>query len=206
MNYFDYILISIVGLSMVLSVWRGFVREIISLVGLILAFFVASHVSGDAGTFLNDWIENDSIANIAGFIIVFVLVMIAVGLIGALVRKLVTMAALSATDRALGMFFGAARGLLLIGLAFLIYTAYAKPTQSWMHKSVLTPYALQLSNLIGKTIPKGYPFSTQSPPPQLPSARNMVEKATQTIQNNISPEDQDEMKSVLVDVLKDNKP
>ena len=191
---------------MVLSVWRGFVREIISLIGIVLAFFVAGRVSGDAGSFLNEWIENGSIANIAGFILVFVLVMVTVGIIGALVRKLVTMADLSTTDRTLGVFFGAARGVLLIGVAFLIYTAYAKPDQSWMQKSALTPYAIQLSDIIGQTIPKGYPFSTQSPPPQLPSAKSIVEKTTNAIKDSITPEDQDEIKSLFVDALKDNKP
>jgi membrane protein required for colicin V production len=205
-NYFDYILITIVGLSMVLSVWRGFVREIISLIGLVLAFFTASRISGDVGDYLNDWIENDSIANVAGFILIFVLVMVIVGLIGAFVRKLVHMADLSATDRTLGIFFGTARGLLLIGVAFLIYTAYAKPDQSWMKKSVLTPYAIQLGDLIGQTIPDGLPFSTQDNVPQLPSAKKVTQQAVETIKNSITPEDQDAMKSLFVDALKDNKP
>ncbi|MDX8387717.1 MAG: CvpA family protein [Ghiorsea sp.] len=206
MNYFDYILITIVGLSMVLSVWRGFVREVISLIGLVLAFFAASRVSGDAGGYLNDWIENDSIANIAGFVFIFVLIMVTVGLIGSLVRKLIHMADLSATDRTLGIFFGAARGLLLIGVAFLIYTAYAKPDQTWMKKSALTPYAIQLSDLIGQTIPEGLPFSTQDDVPKLPTAKEATEKAVETIKNSITPKDQDAMKSLFVDALKDSKP
>jgi membrane protein required for colicin V production len=60
-------------------------------------------------------------------VLIFVLVMFIVGAIGFIVRKLVDMAALTATDRTLGMLFGAARGLLLIGTAFLMYTAYASP-------------------------------------------------------------------------------
>ncbi|MDQ6977332.1 MAG: CvpA family protein [Ghiorsea sp.] len=208
MNYFDYILITIVGLSMVLSIWRGFVREIISLIGLVLAFFVAGRMSGDAGSLLNGWIENNTIANVAGFVFVFVLIMVIVGLIGALIRKLVHMADLTATDRTLGVFFGAARGVLLIGVAFLAYTSYAKPDQTWMQKSLLTPYALQLSDLIGKTIPKDYPLSTQAgaSKPQLPSATQVVQNVVETAKDHISDQDQEAMKSLLLDTIKDTKP
>ena len=114
MNFVDYILIAIVGLSMVLSLWRGFVREVISLIGLVLAFLAASRLSGSTGDFLGQWIGNATVADIAGFALIFIIVMIVVGLIGAVIRKLVDMAALTATDRTLGIFFGAARGMLLI--------------------------------------------------------------------------------------------
>lgn len=208
MNYFDYILITIVGLSMVLSIWRGFVREIISLIGLVLAFFIAGRMSGDVGALLHDWIEISAIANVAAFVLIFVTTMIAVGLISAFIRKLVDMADLTATDRTLGVFFGAARGVLLIGVAFLAYTSYAKPDQTWMQKSLLTPYVLQLSDLIGKTIPKDYPLSTQAGAnkPKMPSAKQMVQRTVNTVKDHISDQDQEAMKSLLLDTLKDSKP
>ncbi len=175
MNLFDYLLIAIVGLSMVLSLWRGFVREVISLIGLVTAFFAASRASGMAADLMHSWVPNTTVANITGFILVFVAVMVVVALIGALIRKLVDMADLTATDRTLGMFFGFARGLLLIGLFFLIYTSYAKPDTSWMKKSMLTPYAVELGNLLGKAIPEEYPFSQQTggklPQSKIPAIR-----------------------------------
>ncbi|MDQ7011218.1 MAG: CvpA family protein [Mariprofundaceae bacterium] len=161
MNFFDYLLIAIVGLSMALSLWRGFVREIISLIGLVAAFLVASRVSGATGDFLGQWISNGTVADIAGFVLVFVIIMVLVGLIGAIIRKLVDIADLTATDRTLGMLFGLARGMLLIALSFLIYTSYAKPDKPWIKDSLLAPYAISLGDLLGKAIPEGYPFSRQ---------------------------------------------
>ncbi len=146
---------------MVLSLWRGFVREIISLIGLMAAFLAASRTSGMAANLMHGWISNTTAANITGFALVFVAVMVVVALAGALVRKLVDMADLTATDRTLGMFFGFARGLLLIGLFFLIYTSYTKPDTPWMKQSMLAPYAIEMGNLLGKAIPGGYPFSRQ---------------------------------------------
>jgi len=144
---------------MVWSLWRGFVREIISLIGLVAAFFAASRVSGMTANPLHNWISNTMAADITGFVIVFIAVMVAVALIGAMIRKLVDMSKLSASDRTLGVFFGLARGLLLIGLFFLIYTSYAKPDRPWMKASLLTPYAIEMGNLLGEAIPEGYPFS-----------------------------------------------
>lgn len=171
MNFIDYILIAIVGLSMVLSIWRGFVREIISLIGLVAAFLLASRFSGQSGDFLSQWINNPTAADIAGFFLIFVIVMIVVGLVGSLLRGLVDMAALTATDRTLGIFFGAARGMFLIALCFLVYTSYSKPDAKWLKESQLTPYAIELGEMLGQMIPEGYPFSRQGGAQQ-PSAQN----------------------------------
>jgi len=203
-NFFDYTLITIIGLSMVLSLWRGFVREIISLIGLVLAFFAASRVAGDTSDILDDYISNNTVSDVAAFILVFVLVMMVVGLIGMMVRKLVDLADLTATDRTLGVFFGAARGMLLIGVVFLIYTSYAKPDHPWMTKSILTPYVIQLSELIGKTIPEDYPFSTRTHG-RLPSPQ-ISQQALEVISNHIPIQDKDAMKEILLDTLKEAKP
>ncbi len=192
MNFVDYILITIVGLSMVLSLWRGFVREIISLTGLVAAFLIASRLSGRTGDFLSQWITNPTGADVAGFALVFVIVMILVGLVGAIIRRLVDLAALTATDRTLGVFFGAARGMLLIALCFLVYTSYTRPDASWLKKSQLAPYAIELGDMLGGMIPQGYPFSRQGgakyPSPQATNAR---------LQDIIPIKDKNALKSII---------
>jgi len=192
LNFIDYILIAIVGLSMVLSLWRGFVREIISLIGLVAAFLLASRFSGQSGDFLGQWITNPTGADIAGFALIFVIVMIIVGLIGALIRGLVDMAALTATDRTLGIFFGAARGMFLIALCFLVYTSYTKPDAAWLKGSMLTPYAIELGNMLGEMIPEGYPFSRQGSA-QLPAPQN----TNAHMSDLISVKDKQALKAIL---------
>ena len=196
MNFFDYILIGLVGLSVILSLWRGFVREVISLIGLVAAFLLASRASGYAGDFLTQWIPNGTVADIAGFALVFVLVMITVGIVGAVIRKLVDMADLTATDRFLGVFFGMARGLLLIAVSFLIYTSYKPSEPDWLKQSLLAPYAVQMGDLLGQAIPEEYPFSRQggvklrSPQLHLPSI------------SDIPMGDKDALKNMIQDHLK----
>ncbi len=191
MNLFDYLLITVIGLSMILSLWRGFVREIISLIGLVAAFLVSSRVSGQTGDFLGRWISNGTLADIAGFALVFVLVMIAVGLLGALVRRLVDAADLTATDRTLGVLFGLARGGLLVSLGFLIFTSYASPDQKWLKGSLLAPYGIKAGDWLGRAIPAGYPFSRQgggvraSSPSLLPAAKRVPVADRQALESII---------------------
>jgi len=154
MNALDYLLLTIVGLSAVLSLWRGFVREMISLIGLVAAFFIAAHTSAATADWLSAWIRWRALAQVAGFALVFVLVSFAFGLLGALVRKLVDAADLTATDRLLGVLFGIARGVLLIALVFFGYTKLMDRYPSWMQQSRLAPYAIQLGKALGRLIPE----------------------------------------------------
>jgi len=178
---------------MILSLWRGFVREVISLIGLAAAFLLASRTSGYAGEFLSQWLPNHTVADIAGFALVFVLVMLMVGIVGAVVRKLVDMADLTATDRMLGVFFGIARGFLLIAVSFLIYTSYSTDKPEWLKQSMLAPYAVKMGDLLGQAIPKEYPFSRQGgaklPSPQLSKVfhaiQNQAEDGKESIKDMI---------------------
>jgi membrane protein required for colicin V production len=207
-NFFDYVLIAIVGLSMVLSLWRGFVREIISLIGLVAAFMIASRTSAMTGDFLGNWMPKGTVSDIAGFILVFVIIMVVVGLTGVIIRKLVDMAQLTATDRTLGVFFGFARGLLLIALSFLIFTTYdPKHRQPWLTESTLSPYAIKLGDLLGKAIPAGYPFSRQGPSGKIPVPQKQT-KATKPSkdqpddQSDISAHDREMLKSIIQKSMK----
>ncbi|RME83173.1 MAG: CvpA family protein [Zetaproteobacteria bacterium] len=161
MNALDYLILLILGLSAALSLWRGFVREVISLLGLVAAFWIASRASPIAADWFSHWIRFQPLAELAGFVFVFVLVSFAAGLIGALAGKLVDAAHLTATDRMLGMLFGLVRGALLVGLAFLAYTSVVSQEPSWMRASRLAPYGKAIGAWIGGLIPAGFPLSRQ---------------------------------------------
>ena len=128
------------------------------------------------------------------------LILFIVGILGAIIRNLVAMADLTTTDRTLGIFFGAARGLLLISLAFLIYTSYAKPDHKWMKESMLTPHAIQAGDMIGKVIPEGYPFSRQGDASS--SSGTAKEMLPEKLTDRISTADKKELQSIIQDSMK----
>jgi len=161
LNILDYLLLTVLGISVIVSFYRGFIREAISLLGLIVAFFAAQQLSGPAGSFLHQWVANRGVADMLGFVLVFILALIFMGLIGASLGKLMDLAELSGTDRGLGILFGLARGLLLIAIVALLYSAYGKGNEAWVKHSRLAPYAMQLGNLLGTFLPASCPLSRQ---------------------------------------------
>ncbi len=158
-NFLDYALMALVGISMVFAFYRGFIREAISLLGLVASFLIAQQLTGSAGKFLSTWVANRGIADILGFTLVFIIALIFTGLLGASLGKLMDMAEISGTDRGLGLMFGLARGLLLVAIMALIYSSYGKLDKPWLKESILAPYAMKLGELLGQTLPENCPLS-----------------------------------------------
>ncbi len=174
MSLLDYILLIIIGLSMSLSLWRGLSRELIAMIGLFASFFIASRFGMHLSDYLSDEIGAGNIANILGFVLTFFAVSLSFSLINALTQKVIEVSHLSILDRLLGLCFGALRGCLLISIFFLIYTSYGSEKQAWISHSSLSPYALNMADLLGKTIPARYPFSRQAGASSAPQMKDLI--------------------------------
>lgn len=110
----DWLIIIIVALSGMLSLFRGFIKEAISLVAWICAFLVTSkfyEVLAQKLTFLSD---DGMVRSAVACIVLFVATLCVVGLCGAIIRAMVHKVGLSGTDRLLGMVFGILRGILIV--------------------------------------------------------------------------------------------
>jgi membrane protein required for colicin V production len=120
MNPLDWALVAVVGVSVLLGLLRGFMRELFSLAGWIagvwLAFLYAQPIAGRV-PFAADW---PLAKTAAAAVLIVVGCVFAAALAGWLVRELVKAARLSAADRTLGGLFGFARGLLLVGVAVFL--------------------------------------------------------------------------------------
>lgn len=120
MTLFDYAVLAIIGCSVLLSVVRGLVRELLALAGWVVAFVVANLFSGTVSEWLPDALGNPSVRVLAAFVLLFVATLIAMSLIALAAKGLVHGAGLSAEDRILGAFFGFARGLLVVMVLVLL--------------------------------------------------------------------------------------
>ena len=95
LNILDYVLLGIIGLSTLAALYRGFIRELIDLVGLIIAFYVAQHFAADIGAWLQQWIHEPQLATTGGFILGFVATLILTAILGALLAGLINLTSLS---------------------------------------------------------------------------------------------------------------
>ena len=138
----DWVIIAVLVLSTVLAIAQGFFQEVFSLAGVVLGFLLASwdyRVVSSNLSFVNPpWM-----ADITGFFIIFIVVVILAGTIGRIVSWGVKQAGLRWIDRVLGGAFGLVRGALVVTVLLMATAAFA-PQSQWLARSSLAPYFLVL--------------------------------------------------------------
>jgi membrane protein required for colicin V production len=160
--WLDYILLVIVAVSALLSLWRGFVMEAISLVSWIVALWVAVIFFQDLAELMTDWIVSASIRDVAAFAMLFIGTVLVGGLVNFLVGQLVAKTGLTATDRALGMLFGFVRGVVIVAVLVLLAGLTALPQDPWWREALLLGHfqdmALWLSSFLPDHIAENIRF------------------------------------------------
>ncbi|HSH73056.1 MAG TPA: CvpA family protein [Methylophilaceae bacterium] len=120
MTSFDYAVLAIIGLSVLLSIMRGFIREILALTSWVAAFFVAKIYTLELAPLLPEGIPSEALRFLAAFIILFLATLLVCSLLAIALSQLFKNIGLNWLDRMLGVIFGLARGVLIVGvLVFL---------------------------------------------------------------------------------------
>jgi len=139
MTIVDWIIVGAIALSAVVGMFRGFIKEALSLVGWLAAFIIASTFAPALAAEFTG-IEAASVRYMAAYAAIFVASLIAVALINGFLSALVEATGLSGTDRVLGAAFGLARGFIII-LAVVVFLPGFVPVDKdgWWTSSVLIP-------------------------------------------------------------------
>ena len=120
MNVLDYTILIVVGISALVGLLRGFVRETVSLLVWIGAFWLALTYSAPAADRMSDLIQEPSLRIAAAFVSLFLLVLASGVVINYLLAGLLKKTGLRVSDRILGVLFGLARGGLVVGLGMVL--------------------------------------------------------------------------------------
>lgn len=137
----DWVILGIIGVSALISLFRGFVREALSLAGWIAAFLVARGFYEAFAVLLESHIPTTSIRLAVAWAILFVITLLLAGLVNYLAGRMIAKAGMSGTDRMLGMIFGAARGVLVVALLVLGLRQFTPvPQDDWWQESSLLPH------------------------------------------------------------------
>lgn len=147
MNWADWLIVGIVGLSCLVSLMRGFVQEAMSLTVWFLAIAVAMLFGEQLSAMMTDSIATPSLRNIIAFSGLFVVTVVLGSLVSKLLGQLVNSVGLGSTDRILGTLFGFARGVIIV-LALLIFVPAVINVQGddWWQSSTLIPHVLRLED------------------------------------------------------------
>lgn len=142
----DVVILIVTAVSCLFGLWRGFVREVLSLLAWIAALIVARLYSEAFGPMLGSWIASESMQTVFAFAVLFVATLIAGALVNHLVGKLIDIAGLKLTDRLLGGVFGIARSVVIL-MVFIYFGTSFFATERWWLESRLIPYGVELLEL-----------------------------------------------------------
>ncbi len=141
LTWVDWAIITIVALSTLVSLWRGFTREALSLAGWVAAFIIANLYATELASSLTGYISNVTARYVAAWLLLFLTVLVVTTLIGIVVSQLVKATGLGPTDRLLGTLFGFTRGVVIVMvLVFLVRELLPPRDQVWLHQAQLMPH------------------------------------------------------------------
>ncbi len=153
LSLLDYGLLGVLILSSVLGLFRGFVREVLSLVAWVLAFWLAQRYTGELSDHLEAVISTGSLRQLAAFLVLFLGSLIVFALFNRLLTLLVRASKLGSLDRILGCIFGTLRGLV-IGIVFIALADLTPlADQSGWRGSVVGDYYRQLGSWAKARLP-----------------------------------------------------
>lgn len=145
MIWVDYFILGVIVLSALLSLWRGFIKEALSLATWIAAPVVAILFYEAFAQWFEQWLSVPSARKALAFGILVVMVLILGGVANYLIGQLVAKTGLTATDRAFGMVFGIARGVLIVGVLVLLAGLTEVPQDPWWNQSVFLKHFVDLA-------------------------------------------------------------
>jgi membrane protein required for colicin V production len=120
-SYLDLAVITIVLVSGMLALLRGFTREVLAIASWVAAAAAAYYFHPLALPYLKPYISKEEIALAASVAVVFFIALVVVSLFTVKLSDVILDSKIGALDRSLGFVFGAVRGLLLAVVAFLFY-------------------------------------------------------------------------------------
>jgi membrane protein required for colicin V production len=136
---FDYLVLLVLFASIVISMMRGLVKEILSLVSWVVALVVANLYGEALAGLLPNMIPGRATRLIVAFVALFIAVKLLMMLLTVAVDSIIKAGGLSIADRGLGGLFGFARGVVIVLMAVLLCGMTAIPQQAFWKNALLRP-------------------------------------------------------------------
>ena len=148
----DVIAIAIILVSAVLAMVRGFVREVLSIASWLIAAVAAYYLYVPLRDVIQPYVDNETLATIIAVAVVFIVILVVVTYITMKIADLVVDSRIGSLDRIFGFLFGAARGLLVVVVAFSAFVWLVENQPDWVTNaetySVLSNLSEQLATVL----------------------------------------------------------
>lgn len=137
MNVADWLILGVTLLSAAVGFYRGFIRETLSLISWILAFWAAFSFAERFSVYFVSYIESPQLRVVAAFAALFVVTLLLLSVISYLLYRLLLVGGIAGTDRILGGLFGIVRAVVLVSVILLLARLTAYPQETWWQQSLL---------------------------------------------------------------------
>jgi membrane protein required for colicin V production len=145
----DYLLVAIVGISLLFGAIRGFLRESVALLGWLVGLWLAWHHADEVMPFLGGALAGTELQVWVARLIILLAVIVVAWLIGSLLGYLVQRSGLTlGLDRILGGVFGLVRGAVIVGFAIMLADAAEMQDEPWWQESKLMPVGVEMAAVL----------------------------------------------------------
>ncbi|MFH1563607.1 MAG: CvpA family protein [Nitrospirota bacterium] len=164
MNPLDIFFLVIILISMTISLFRGMIKEIFSILSIVGGIIIANILYPKTAMLLIRFIKSSPWSNIIAFIIIFLIVCTLINLIGVFFQKTLKKLALNWLDRAGGVAFGFIRGVIIVVIIAIILAKFPivghkliassqiVPHLSWVVKTLLAFLPHEFSSIMNELI------------------------------------------------------
>lgn len=151
MTTFDIVVFSILGFSVIISLFKGFVKEIFSLFSYLGGYLMAANYQQEFSQVFIETIPSKPIAKLIAFISIYILTAIIISLMGRVVRSMIMSATkLSILDRLVGGFVGFAKGLVIVIAITFPIQLFPNINQKLIKDSQTAPYLGKVLKLLNQ--------------------------------------------------------
>lgn len=153
---FDVAVLAVIVLSAMFSLFRGVVREALTIAAWVGAFAAAYYGFGHVRELAKRTIEQDWMADVAALAVVFLIPLIVLKAVGAVLADHVQSSRLRPVDRWAGVAFGLARGVFIVCVAYLGLSMVVEPDRQpdWIKNAASLPYVEGGARLLQRLVPQ----------------------------------------------------
>lgn len=139
MTVFDWAIVGVVALSVLLAFVRGITRELVALVAWVVGLIAAITLSPTVGGWLPELGGEPAVRYLIAFAVILIAALMAGAFVAWPLRSFIRKAGLGFVDRFLGALFGIARGFAVVVAFTLVAGLTTLPRQDWWQNSALAP-------------------------------------------------------------------
>lgn len=154
MNPLDILLIVVLLYCLVMGFFRGFIREVAAILGVMAGFYAGYSLYPFLAAHLTRWMASPAYRNIFSFLLIFSAVFIIIGLIAVVIQYLLKNSSLNWMDRISGGGIGAVKGMLIISVMLLILMTFLPANVPIIRDSLLAPTVVRISEQMIKIASK----------------------------------------------------